>query len=157
MRLIVRRDPSFFREPDHIRRRQASVAAGDGARSGQRLRNDHRIRIDDLFTLRGNANVFPKTKSEYIDTGKVRYVFREFPLDIKAAVASMLARCIAEDDAGKYFAVIDMLFKTRDEWVVKTGETLNRIGKEAGMSEQSVETVVAPTMPMSVCDGAEPL
>src|SRR5713101_4398433 len=58
-----------------------------------------------------NANVFPKIKSEYIDTGKVRYVFREFPLDIKAAVASMLARCIAKDDAGKYFAVIDMLFK----------------------------------------------
>jgi protein-disulfide isomerase len=50
-----------------------------------------------------NANVFPKIKSEYIDTGKVRYVFREFPLDIKAAVASMLARCIAKDDAGKYF------------------------------------------------------
>src|SRR6266853_1051344 len=33
-----------------------------------------------------NANVFPKIKSEYIDTGKVRYVFREFPLDSKAAV-----------------------------------------------------------------------
>ena len=32
-----------------------------------------------------NANVFPKIRSEYIDTGKVRYVFREFPLDIKAA------------------------------------------------------------------------
>jgi protein-disulfide isomerase len=89
-----------------------------------------------------NANVFPKIKSEYIDTGKVRYVFREFPLDIKAAVASMLARCIAEDDAGKYFAVIDMLFKTRDEWVVKTRETLKRIGREAGMSEQSVETCI---------------
>src|SRR5260370_20066074 len=63
-----------------------------------------------------NANVFPKIKSEYIDTGKVRYVFREFPLDIKAEVASMLARCIAKDDAGKYFAVIDMLFKKLDEW-----------------------------------------
>ena len=32
-----------------------------------------------------NENVFPKIKAEYIDTGKVRYVFREFPLDIKAA------------------------------------------------------------------------
>ena len=63
-----------------------------------------------------NANVFPKIKSEYIDTGKVRYVFREFPLDSKAAVASMLARCIAKDDVGKYFAVIDMMFKKLDEW-----------------------------------------
>ena len=51
-----------------------------------------------------NADVFPKIKSEYIDTGKIRYVFREFPLDIKAAAGSMLARCIAKDDGGKYFA-----------------------------------------------------
>jgi len=49
-----------------------------------------------------NANVFPKIRSEYIDTGKVRYVFREFPLDIKAAVASVLARCIAKEDAGNF-------------------------------------------------------
>ena len=42
-------------------------------------------------------------QSKYIDTGKVRFVFREFPLDIKAAAASMLARCIANDDAPKYF------------------------------------------------------
>jgi protein-disulfide isomerase len=89
-----------------------------------------------------NANVFPKIKSEYIDTGKVRYVFREFPLDIKAAAASVLARCIAKDDAGNFFAVIDTLFKKQDEWVVKTKQTLKRIGREAGMSEQSVETCI---------------
>jgi len=87
-----------------------------------------------------NENVFPKIKSEYIDTGKVRYVFREFPLDIKAAAGSMLARCIAKDDAGKYFAVIDMLFKQQNDWVVKnTTETLTRIGKQAGLSQQAVE------------------
>ncbi len=87
-----------------------------------------------------NENVFPKIKSEYIDSGKVRYVFREFPLDIKAAAGSMLARCIAKDDAGKYFAVIDMLFKQQNDWVVKnTTETLARIGKQAGLSQQAVE------------------
>ena len=87
-----------------------------------------------------NADVFPKIKSEYIDTGKVRYVFREFPLDIKAAAGSMLARCIAKDDAGKYFAVIDMLFKQQNDWVMKnTTETLTRIGKQAGLSQQAVE------------------
>lgn len=84
--------------------------------------------------------VFPKIKSEYIDTGKVRYVFREFPLDIKAAAGSMLARCIAKDDSGKYFAVIDMLFKQQSDWVMKnTTETLTRIGKQAGLSQQAVE------------------
>jgi protein-disulfide isomerase len=87
-----------------------------------------------------NEKVFPKIKSEYIDTNKVRYVFREFPLDIKAAAGSMLARCIAKDDAGKYFAVIDMLFRQQNDWVVKnTTETLTRIGKQAGLSQQQVE------------------
>jgi protein-disulfide isomerase len=87
-----------------------------------------------------NKDVFPKIKSEYVDTGKVRYVFREFPLDIKAAAGSMLARCIAKDDAGKYFAVIDMLFKQQNDWVVKnTAETLTRIGKQAGLSQEAVE------------------
>jgi protein-disulfide isomerase len=87
-----------------------------------------------------NETVFPKIKSEFIDSGKVRYVFREFPLDIKAAAGSMLARCIAKDDSGKYFAVIDMLFKQQNEWVTKnTTETLTRIGKQAGLSQQAVE------------------
>jgi protein-disulfide isomerase len=84
--------------------------------------------------------VFPKIKSEYIDTNKIRFIFREFPLDIKAAAGSMLARCIAKDDAGKYFAVIDMLFRQQNEWVFKnTTETLTRIGKQAGLSQQQVE------------------
>ena len=84
--------------------------------------------------------VFPKIKSEYIDTGKVRYVFREFPLDVKAAAGSMLARCIAKDDSGKYFAVVDLLFKQQNDWAMKnTAETLGRIGKQAGLSQQAVE------------------
>ena len=85
--------------------------------------------------------VFPKIKSEFIDSGKIRFVFREFPLDIKAAAGSMLARCIAKDDSGKYFAVVDLLFKQQNDWVTKnTTETLTRIGKQAGLSQQAVET-----------------
>jgi len=87
-----------------------------------------------------NENVFPKIKSEYIDTGKVRYIFREFPLDIKAAAGSMLSRCIANGDAGKYFAVTDLLFRSQSDWVMKnTTESLVRIGKQAGLSQQQVE------------------
>ena len=87
-----------------------------------------------------NEKVFPQIKSEYIDTNKIRYVFREFPLDIKAAAGSMLARCIAKDDSGKYFAVIDMLFRQQNDWVLKnTTDTLTRIGKQAGLSQQAVE------------------
>lgn len=87
-----------------------------------------------------NEQVFPKIKAEYIDTGKVRYIFREFPLDIKAAAGSMLSRCIANGDAAKYFAVTDMLFRQQNDWVTKnTTETLARIGKQAGLSQQQVE------------------
>src|SRR5262249_21753463 len=87
-----------------------------------------------------NAEVFPKLKAEYIDTGKIRYIFREFPLDIKAAAGSMLARCIANDHAPKYFAVTDLLFRSQNDWAVKnTTETLTRIGKQAGLSQQEVE------------------
>src|ERR1700722_3869816 len=71
-----------------------------------------------------NAEVFPKLKAEYIDTGKIRYIFREFPLDVKAAAGSMLARCIAKGDANKYFAVTDLLFRSQNDWVMKnTTET----------------------------------
>jgi protein-disulfide isomerase len=87
-----------------------------------------------------NAEVFPKIKSEYIDTGKVRYIFREFPLDIKAAAGSMLSRCIANGDATRYFAVTDLLFRSQSDWVMKnTTETLTRIGKQAGLSAPQVE------------------
>jgi len=88
-----------------------------------------------------NAEVFPKIKSEFIDTGKIRYIFREFPLDIKAAAGSMLSRCIAKDDSAKYFTVTDLLFRSQNDWVPKnTTETLTRIGKQAGLSQQEVES-----------------
>lgn len=85
-------------------------------------------------------DVFPKIKEAFIDTGKIRFVFREFPLDIKAAAGSMLSRCIAKDDAAKYFAVTDLLFKSQEDWVMKdTAASLTRIGKQAGLSQKEVE------------------
>jgi protein-disulfide isomerase len=83
---------------------------------------------------RFNKDVFPKIKSEYIDTGKVRYVFRNFPLNIKDLACEMLARNIARDDAEKYFAVVDVMFRQQDQLVEKTGETLKLIGRQAGFS-----------------------
>ena len=84
-------------------------------------------------------NVFPMLRSKYIDTGKVRFVFREFPLDIKAAAASMLARCIANGDAEKYFGIVELLFKQQDQLMARTKDTLKLVGRTAGMSEQGVE------------------
>jgi len=84
-------------------------------------------------------NVFPMLRSKYIDTGKVRFVSREFPLELKAAAASMLARCIAADNAPRYFDAIAMLFKQQDAVIEHTIETLKEIGGHFGMSEQDVD------------------
>jgi len=86
-----------------------------------------------------NKDVFPNIKSEYVDTGKVRYVFRNFPLNIKDLACEMLARNIAKDDGAKYFAVVDIMFRQQDQLVEKTGDTLKLIGRQAGLSVQAVE------------------
>ncbi|WP_084030980.1 DsbA family protein [Bradyrhizobium paxllaeri] len=85
-------------------------------------------------------NVFPMLRSKYIDTGKVRFVFREFPLDIKAAAASILARCIGKGDSEKYLAAVELLFKLQDRLMTQTKETLLYVGKQHGMSEEDVKT-----------------
>lgn len=87
-------------------------------------------------------NVFPMLQSKYIDTGKVRFVSREFPLDIKAAAASLLARCVANGDAPKFFETIMMLFKQQQALVEHTTQTLTSIGAKFGMDRGAVETCV---------------
>jgi protein-disulfide isomerase len=86
-----------------------------------------------------NRDVFPKIKAAYIDTGKVRYVFRGFPRNIKDAACEMLARSIANGDASKYFAVIDIMFRQQDQLLENTTDTLKLIGKQAGIGGLAVE------------------
>ena len=84
---------------------------------------------------------FPQLKEKYIDTGKVRFIFREFPFDPVAAGAFMLARCAPGD---KYFAVIDLLFHTQQQWAVEKplGPLLN-VAKQAGFTEDSFKACLA--------------
>jgi protein-disulfide isomerase len=85
-------------------------------------------------------DTFPKLKAAYIDTGKVRYVFREYPLDQVALLGAVLARCIAKNDAPKFFNVIETLFASQDEWVSnKPIEPLKRITGQFGMTDQEFE------------------
>jgi protein-disulfide isomerase len=70
----------------------------------------------------------------------VRFVFREFPLDIKAAAASILARCIGNGDSEKYLGAVEMMFKLQDRLMVQTKDTLIYVGKQHGMSEHDVKT-----------------
>jgi protein-disulfide isomerase len=87
-------------------------------------------------------NVFPMLQQKYIDTGKVRFVSREFPLDLKAAAASILARCIAKDDAPKFFEVTMLIFHRQEDLVARTTDTLTDIGSKYGMNQPDVESCV---------------
>ncbi len=96
---------------------------------------------------------FPELKKRYIDTGKVRYIFREFPLDNLAAAAFMLARCSGKDDKDKYFALVDTLFRQQRQWAVeKPIPPLLAIAKQAGFTEQTFNTCLAN---QQVLDGIE--
>jgi protein-disulfide isomerase len=82
-----------------------------------------------------HQTTFPELKKRYIDTGKVRFIFREFPLDQLAAAGFMLARCAGPD---KYFPMIDTLFAQQQTWVVQRPlQPLLSIAKQAGFTEQS--------------------
>ena len=87
-------------------------------------------------------NVFPMLKSKYIDTGKVRFVSREFPLDVKAAAGALLARCAAKGDASKFFDATMMIFQQQEALVTHTTETLTAIGGKFDMNEAAVEACV---------------
>jgi protein-disulfide isomerase len=90
-----------------------------------------------------NAQTFPRLKAQYIDTGKVFYVFRVFPLRADDGLAEKIARCLPED---KYFTFIDLLFKNQPKWDVEFGVTpqgvhdgLVLLGRIAGMSREQVD------------------
>ncbi len=84
-----------------------------------------------------NDEMFPYLKREYIDKGKVFYVFRVFPLGAQDIAADQLARCMPKEN---YFAFIDLLFKRQDVWDPENGVTnvqagLVELATSAGMSQ----------------------
>ena len=88
-----------------------------------------------------HETTYPELKRKYIDTGKVRFIFREFPLDPLAAAGSMLARCAGKD---KYFPLIETLFSQQKDWVVqKPLQPMLGIAKQAGFTQQSFDECLA--------------
>jgi protein-disulfide isomerase len=80
----------------------------------------------------------PEIKKAYIDTGKVKLVFNDFPLDGRAMLAAMVARCSGRD---RYFGMIGLLFGTQDSWAhAKSPEdflaALNKVARQGGMSDE---------------------
>lgn len=94
-----------------------------------------------------HETVYPSIKENYIDTGKIRYVFREFPTAPAelSVVGSMLARCAADKGGSDaYFLVIDSLFKTQRTWIYSDSprDELIKISSQAGMSEADFDACV---------------
>ena len=81
-------------------------------------------------------NTFPTIKEKYIDTGKAKLIFREFPFDPRATAAFMLARCAPED---RYFPMVEVFFKQQQQWAgAADGEAaLLQIAKLAGFTQES--------------------
>lgn len=82
--------------------------------------------------------VLPDLKKNYVDTGKVRFVFRDFPLDGIATGAAVLARCAPGDRGIK---MIEMMFKNQDTWIRSQQplEPLRGYAQLAGMNAADVD------------------
>ncbi|MFT3989407.1 DsbA family protein [Aestuariivirga sp.] len=83
--------------------------------------------------------VFPEFKKEYIDTGKIRFIFREFPHNDAALAAFMVARSLPKE---AYFPLIDVFFNTQATWLQDPRTGLLNIAKQAGMTEDQFNKVL---------------
>ena len=81
-------------------------------------------------------DVFPALKKEYIDTGKIHFIFREFPHNDAALAAFMVARCAPKE---KYFPLVDVFFSTQPEWTKDPLAGLNKIAQQAGFTKESFD------------------
>jgi protein-disulfide isomerase len=150
---------------------RSSAEAGTTPRSGkgfQIIASDHTMGNPKAQTVlieyaapicphcaRFEENVFPKIKKNYIDTGKVYYVFRVFPLSPYDGAAEKLARCLPKD---RYFSFIDMLFRGQPKWDPEYAEqnaalqtpdgvraALVQMAGNAGMSQSRADHCISDT------------
>ena len=83
-----------------------------------------------------HGDVFPKIKKDLIDTGIVKYTFRDFPLDPFAMAGTMIANCVNED---KYFDVVNVLLKTQKKWIERGYQGIISVAKNFGLSEEDTK------------------
>ena len=88
--------------------------------------------------------VLPEIKTRFIDTGQVRLVFRDFPLDRPALTGSMLAHCQPDEH---YFPVLDQLFAHQSRWATAEApkDVLKSLFLQFGISADDVDACFADT------------
>jgi protein-disulfide isomerase len=84
------------------------------------------------------ADTFPKIKKELIDTGKVRWVYRDFLWDGVALHAALLAHCVPPD---QFFPIVNVLFVSQDQWsaAANPSAALSQIGRTAGLDQPTID------------------
>ena len=85
-----------------------------------------------------HKEVYPKIKENYIDTNKIKFIYRDFPLDKQALFGSILARCAPKE---KYFDFVKLILTTQKKWISNDStfiDKLKNIGKLAGLNESKI-------------------
>ena len=88
------------------------------------------------------TQILPEVKKKWIDSGKVKLIYRDFPLDQTAVKAAQLAECSGKD---RYFAVVDMIFSTQSNWAAAS-DPIAELAKGlriAGMGDNEVKACLA--------------
>jgi protein-disulfide isomerase len=86
-----------------------------------------------------HKDVWPKLKTDYIDTGKIRFIFREFPLNDPALAAFMIARAAPKES---YFPLIGVFFDTLETWAKDPANGLLNIAKQAGFTQEKFDATL---------------
>jgi protein-disulfide isomerase len=86
------------------------------------------------------TQTLPKLKQEWIDTGKAKLVFRDFPLDGLALRAAVLTHCVPPE---RYLDVVDRLFREQQNWIVLGDKALSRVASLGGLSEAEAQDCLA--------------
>ena len=87
-----------------------------------------------------HKEIFPQLREQYIDTGKVKFIYREVYFDAPGLWGGLLARCVSPK---KYFGVVDLLYKKQSKWASGSTEKeilneLFSIGRQIGMEDEQI-------------------
>jgi protein-disulfide isomerase len=89
-----------------------------------------------------HTETLPQLKTDWIDTGKAKLVYRDFPLDGAALAAAVIAHCAPAD---RYFPMLNLFFERQSEWAVEDQwrERLTQLAGIAGMDKAAVDACLA--------------
>jgi protein-disulfide isomerase len=87
-----------------------------------------------------HKEIFPQLREQYIDTGKVKFIYREVYFDAPGLWGGLLARCVSPE---KYFGIVDLLYKKQSKWASGSNEKeilneLFSIGRQVGMEDEQI-------------------